>query len=386
MVSVHQPIQLLVLQGTPFCNIDCSYCYLPSRNDRSRMPEAVLEATIDRVVESGLLGQKLSIIWHAGEPLALPLTYYENAVALIERRLRHLTDITYRFQTNGTLVDEQWCQFFGRTRCKVGLSIDGPRPLHNLHRVTRRGAGTFDKAAAGLRRLVETEVDLHVISVLTRESLFFPDEFYRFYVDYGVRHVCFNAEQIEGVNKHSSLEDRRCEELFSQFFQRFLELVSAGRSINSVREFDHAFAALLRPPMSERAANLQVEPYVILSVSTNGDFSTYSPELLGMKDRRWGDFVLGNVFVDSLEQTSHSPKFKSLHQEIKDGVARCRSVCEFFEACGGGTPANKLYETGCFDSAETLYCRYSVKQFMQLALEAVERSCGLSGGAPRVSV
>ena len=93
-----------------------------------------------------------------------------------------------------------------------------------------------------------------------------------------------------------------------------------------------------------------------------------------MKDPRWGDFVLGNVFSDTLEAASHSSKFGRLHQEIKDGVARCRTDCEFFQVCGGGTPANKLYETGRFDSTETLYCRYTVKQFMRLALGAIGRA------------
>src|SRR5271157_4331855 len=82
------PLDLLVLQPTPFCNIDCSYCYLPSRQSRERMSPAVLAAVFDRVFDSGLATRRFTVVWHAGEPLVLPVAYYERALEIVDARNR----------------------------------------------------------------------------------------------------------------------------------------------------------------------------------------------------------------------------------------------------------------------------------------------------------
>jgi uncharacterized protein len=365
-----QTVQLLVLQATPFCNIDCSYCYLPARNRQDRMSDQVIAAACDRIVEAGRIGPAITVLWHAGEPLVLGPSYYENAIALIESRFPSSTVIRHAFQTNGTLIDEAWCRFFGRPNITIGISVDGPKNLHDLHRVTRKGARTFDKTAAGLRLLRDHGINLQVITVLTRHSLFFPDEIYDFYVSEGISRVCFNVEEIEGVNRKSTLTDARCDDLFERFLERFLARVARDRRIKSVREFDHAFAALLNPRPRDR----QAEPFEFVSVATNGDFGTYSPELLGLKDARWSDFAFGNVLTDSFEEAAGTDKFIRMTEEINEGIARCRATCSFFDVCGGGAPVNKFCETGRFDATETLHCRLIVKCVTTVALRDFERN------------
>ena len=238
--------QLLVLQPTPFCNINCSYCYLPNRQLNGRMSDEVIGAAIERLVASGRLGPTLCVLWHAGEPLILSPSYYGSAMSIIEARVPASTLVTYNFQTNGTLIDEAWCRFFSRPNIRVGVSVDGPQHLHDLYRVNRRGEGTFHQTISGLRQLRRAGIELSVITVLTRNALFFPDEFYDFYIQEGISRVCFNIDEIEGVNQRSTLQDPRCDTLFVHFFERFLELVSRDRLIKSVRELDHVFAAIGR--------------------------------------------------------------------------------------------------------------------------------------------
>ena len=336
------------------------------------MPEAVIAAACQRVMESGRVSRDLSVVWHAGEPMVLPIAYYEMAMATIAGRLPQDTRIEHHFQTNATLVTAGWCRVFATPGVRVGVSIDGPKHLHDRCRRTRSGAGTFTRVIDGVRQLQAAGISFHAISVLTRASLECPDEMYEFYAANGIANVCFNIEEIEGENLVSSLALPGSEHLYRRFFQRFLQRVSAADDIKSVREFDAAFGRILRPDSADNG-NQQAEPFRILSVALNGDFSTFSPELLDATHPRWPSFVIGNVLRDSLDEAAARPLLQALHEEIARGLAHCRDTCEHFELCGGGAPANKLFETGRFDVAETMYCRLSIKVLADVALAEIER-------------
>jgi len=171
-------IQLLVVQPTPFCNIDCRYCYLPDRANKAVVSEATLRNLFAQVFASGWAKEGLSVVWHAGEPLVLPVSFYRRAFALIDELKPDGLAVTHSFQTNGTLVDDAWCEFITETKVSVGVSVDGPQRLHDKNRVTRSGRGTFDKTIAGIRRLRALGVPFHVISVLTADSLAAPQEMF----------------------------------------------------------------------------------------------------------------------------------------------------------------------------------------------------------------
>ena len=365
-------IELLILQPTPFCNIDCKYCYLTNRSDTSRMSDEVMAAAFEACVASGLVGEQISLIWHAGEPLVLPVAYYENAFDIARRTFPDSVSVTNCFQTNGMLIDEAWCALLARPDVTVGVSIDGPKALHDANRVTRKGAGTWDKAVAGLAMLRTRGIPFHVISVLTRASLFFPDELLDFYIEHGVADICFNVEELEGANSATSLAEQSCEALYRDFMERFLERASETDEIKSVRDFAQAFGNIMREPEGE-PLNQQTRPLAIIGVAANGDFSTFSPELLGMEDEKLGSFSFGNVLRDDFASALQSEHFRNIHTRILKGVQKCRESCAYFPVCGGGAPANKLYETGSLESSETLYCRYTVQIITEVALDACKR-------------
>src|SRR6266404_2951012 len=174
-------IQLLVIQPTPFCNIDCRYCYLPNRADKSVVAEATLANLFSQVFASGWVEGGVGIVWHAGEPMVLPIDFYRRAFRLIDGLKPPGLSVTHAFQTNGTLIDDAWCEFFAAEQVNVGVSIDGPQHFHDINRRTRSGAGTFDRTIAGIRRLRRRAVPFHVISVLSAESLAAPGEMFDFY-------------------------------------------------------------------------------------------------------------------------------------------------------------------------------------------------------------
>jgi uncharacterized protein len=117
-------LRLSVLQPTPFCNIDCSYCYLPNRKSAARMSLDTLDLACQRVFESPFLDRQLEVAWHGGEPLTVPLAWYDEASALMALRCPAELKLKHRFQTNGLLVNDDWARFFARSEAKVGLSID----------------------------------------------------------------------------------------------------------------------------------------------------------------------------------------------------------------------------------------------------------------------
>jgi uncharacterized protein len=150
----------------------------------------------------------------------------------------------------------------------------------------------------------------------------------------------------------------------------------------SIREFDRAYQAIALAAIDDEQLipppNDQVAPFAIISVAYDGSFSTFSPELLGMNSSEFGDFYFGNVQTDDFSDVASGGKFQSVLKDIKAGVRLCSDGCEYFSFCGGGAPSNKYFENGSFASAETMFCRYTIKTPINIVLEDLERSLGIN--------
>jgi uncharacterized protein len=366
-------IDLLVVQPTPFCNIDCRYCYLPERNSKAVVASLTLHNLFSQVFASGWVQGGLSVVWHAGEPMVLPIAFYRDAFAMIEGLRPPDLGVTHSFQTNGTLIDDAWCQFFAEARVNIGVSVDGPRHLHDRNRLTRSGRGTFERTIAGIRCLRRHRVPFHVISVLSSQSMAAPGEMFDFYVAEGIEHVCFNVEESEGDHVSESFGDKRADAAYYDFLSEFWRMTAAvPGKIAFVREIEHALQQVIRPKEAH-FRNQLVEPFAITSMDWAGNISTFSPELLGLKNPAYDDFILGNINRDALVDMPLSPAFSRMRADIDAGVAMCRGTCEYFSVCGGGEPVNKLAENGSFASTETVYCRLTKMRATDLVLDALDR-------------
>ena len=371
-------VQLLVLQATPFCNIDCSYCYLPNRNSTARMTLPVIEAAVRNVIDSGLLGERLSVAWHAGEPLTAGVEFYRQAFACIDAAVDGRCPVQHSIQTNAMLIDQQWCDLFAARGVKVGVSVDGPAFIHDQNRKTRDGKGTHAKAMRGVACLVRNAISFHAIAVVTAASLPHADAIFDFFLAEGFREVGFNIDELEGARRQSSLGGEH-EPAFERFLQRVLERSRASAGRLRIREVDEAGKAILHGlPVVEIGGkryphNAQVVPLEIVSVDHAGNFSTVSPELIGQRRSEYGDFVFGNVLTDSLTSVFANLHFATMYQQVMAGVERCQRECQYFDLCGGGAPANKLYENGAFDTAATTYCRNVVMTPLRLMLADLEQ-------------
>jgi uncharacterized protein len=374
------PLRLLVLQPTPYCNLDCDYCYLPSRDDRSRLSLAILDAALERVLESPYVDGPFTLLWHAGEPLTVPPAFYDAASERIAAALaRHglpASTVRQSLQTNGITIDAAWCDCFERNGIHVGVSIDGPAFLHDAHRRTRTGRPSHAAALRGIQWLQRRRIPFNVISVLTADALAHADALFEFFAGHGISEVGFNMEETEGENTVSSLDRPHLEARYTAFLQRFWERTTAEPGRVHLREFE-GIASLACSDQRLQSTDMNA-PFVIVNVDAHGNVASFDPELLGVELPRFGRFAFGNVLSHSLVQIAASEPFQQVAAEMAAGVEACRRSCAYFGLCGGGAGSNKVWEHGSFDATETQACRYRIQRVADVVLTGLEQQLGLS--------
>ncbi len=378
-LSALGPIALVVIQPTSFCNLNCDYCYLPDRQSKNQLSLDLIEPIIKSVLTSPFVGGNFTVLWHAGEPLTVPMSFYDDATILIRSaELQYKTQpvqIFQSIQTNGTLINQAWCDCFRRNEIYVGVSVDGPAFLHDAHRQTYKGLGTHAATMRGISFLQKNEIPFNIISVLTQDSLDYADEIFNFFRDNGITEVGFNMEEAEGVHQNSTLNQSGVEERYRAFIQRFWDLTVQTNGAFKLREFE-AMCTLAYTNGRLEHTDMN-KPFVIVNFDRQGNFSTFDPELLSVKTKQYGDFILGNVLDDTLESVCHTQKFQQIYRDMAGGVELCRQTCDYFGLCGGGAGSNKYWENGSFNSTETKACRYRIQAIADVVLDGLENTYGI---------
>jgi uncharacterized protein len=264
----------------------------------------------------------------------------------------------------------------------MGVSIDGPAFIHDRHRRDREGRGTHERAIQGVRLLQKHQIDFHVIAVVTQDALNYPDKIFDFFLDLGVRRLGFNVEELEGVHRVSTLVESGVETRVRDFWKRLYERQAQAGGAIQIREFVRAWRVISGGPaeMTTETAmqsNSQTAPFGIVSADWQGNISTFSPELLGVRGPDYGDFIFGHIDTGGLLELRNSEKFDRIAADIEAGVKLCESGCQYFNVCGGGAPSNKYFENGSFASAETMYCRTTIQMPIDIVLADMEKGLGL---------
>lgn len=179
----------------PACNLNCSYCFylekqqVVSSAGTGRMKDEVLETFIRAYIEAQP-AEQVDFSWQGGEPTLAGLEFFRRAIELQQKHCQG-KKVSNAFQTNGTLLDDAWCDFFAQHGFLIGLSIDGPRELHDAHRVDHSQTGSFDKVMRGLALLKKHAVDFNALTVVNRRNAAKPLQVYHFLKDAGIRYVQF---------------------------------------------------------------------------------------------------------------------------------------------------------------------------------------------------
>ncbi len=347
-------IKQVVLQSTSLCNINCSYCYLSevsrSTNNRMELDTAVRALTV--LAQSQRLAKEVDIRWHAGEPLIVPPAFYSEAIKEIRRVVPARINLTHSVQTNATLTNKEWCELFLREGIRVGVSIDGPKFLHDRYRLTKLGKGTHDKVMQGIATLCEYKVPFEVIAVVTSETLEVPDQFFRFFEELKPTIVALNIEESECGYDSNLLNKNNFTLRYKTFLSRIYQLQK--ESALKFREFEE-IQHVIKFNRGDRNS-LQAQAFSIVTIDWTGNLYTFSPELAGTVHPDYSTFAVGNVMKQSIDEMLCSKVLKKISSDIASGVELCRNNCDYFSLCGGGAPSNKLYENGSFISTDTGYC------------------------------
>lgn len=364
--SQYTKTQLVVLQPTPFCNINCRYCYLPNRSSTAKMTMKTVARILEAVYSSSLIADPLTIAWHAGEPMALPLNFYCDAYQYIEKLNTQGVQVLTTFQTNGTLITQAWCDFINHHQINIGVSLDGPQFLHNRSRLDRAGRGTFGRTMRGIELLQQNNIEPTILMVLTRDALDYPDEIWEFFMQHNLTRIGFNIEEINGSHTQSSLQGEESRGRYKRFFTRLLELHASATKPLFIREVDtilNRIHFLTHPVQS-----IENTAMSMLSFDYQGNASTFASELLTMSHPHLGNFHIGNVHENALEEMRSSPKLTQIDAEIQWGVTRCQQECDYFAFCGGGSPVNKLSEHGTMGGTKTMHCQLKIQTAIDAAL------------------
>ena len=170
------------------CNLDCKYCFFLSKEmlypgSRFRMADDLLEIYIKQLIESQSRSPEINVAWQGGEPTLMGLDFFRRAVELAERYKKPGQSLLHTMQTNGTKIDDQWAAFFKEKHFLIGLSVDGPREMHDAYRVNKGGAGSFDQVMRGYDFLVKHKVDTNILCTVHAANQDHPLEVYRFFRD-----------------------------------------------------------------------------------------------------------------------------------------------------------------------------------------------------------
>ncbi|MFF0412507.1 cyclophane-forming radical SAM peptide maturase AmcB [Kitasatospora sp. NPDC004745] len=347
--------QTVVVQPTSFCNLDCTYCYLPHRDRRNHMTVEVASAVADSLAEFAGRDpdRPLDVVWHAGEPLTLGVRRFAELLAPFEP-LRRAGLVHHYVQTNATLVTDAWCDFLTAHRFRVGVSIDGPATL-NAQRIDRRGKAAFDRIVKGIARLRAAGIAFSVIAVVTTDSIGHPEELLEFLARLGCHSIGINIEEAEGISLTRPLPTI---EQAGRFWRRTIawSRLNPAPSVRELARLGDYLHTLRTGEQADRSAFL-IDP--IPTISTTGDVVLLSPELAGVSAPDYDDFRAGNVLRQSLASMLDDADRLRYVDEFLTGLERCEATCQFFDFCRGAQAGNRYFENGRLDTTETNYCRVS---------------------------
>jgi uncharacterized protein len=329
------------------CNLDCKYCYFLSKEmlypgSRFRMADELLETYTGQYIEAQRVPE-VTFGWQGGEPTLMGLDFFRRAVELQQKYRKPGMRIFNAFQTNGVLLDDDWCRFFKQHGFLVGLSIDGPRTIHDFYRVDKGGQPTFDRVMRGLSFLKKHGVEYNTLTTLHAANVKHPVEVYRFLRDeVGSQYMQFipivERDNGTGFQEGDTVTNRS---LTGQQYGRFLigvfdEWVRRDVGHTFVQIFDVALAAWLGEPpglciFAETCGNA-------LAMEHNGDLFSCD-HFVEPKYR------LGNIQEIPLLDLVALPEQRQFGLDKRETLPRYCRECEVRFVCNGGCPKDRFIQT-----------------------------------------
>jgi uncharacterized protein len=358
------------------CNIDCTYCFFLSKealypNDKQRMSDATLDAYIRQLLDAHRT-PTVTVAWQGGEPTLMKVEFFRRAVELVEKYRRPGQNVKHTFQTNGILLDDEWCAFFKEHAFLVGLSCDGPRELHDTYRVDRKKQGTFDLVMRGLGHLRRHGVDYNILCTVNAANEHHGRAVYQFFRDeLGATWMQFipiveraTEDTLEIANLGWSTRPGKKRLLYTQEghlvtnrsvgreqYGRFLvdifeEWVRHDVGKVYVQLFDVTLEAYFgRHHLCIHAPTCGYGP----ALESNGD--VYSCDHF-VEPR----YRLGNIHEKSLRELVAMPEQRAFGQAKHDSLTEQCKQCEVRPVCNGGCPKDRFASSRDGEAGHNYLC------------------------------
>jgi len=353
---------LLAKPSGSTCNIDCKYCFFLSKealypNDKHRMSDATLEAYIRQLMESQRLPE-VTVAWQGGEPTLMGLPFFRRAMELVERYRRPEQKISHTFQTNGIALDDEWCAFLKSHHFLVGLSVDGPRDIHDTNRVTRAGQGTFDLVMKGWAKLREHGVDFNILCTVNAANQDHGRRVYRFFRDeLGASWIQFipiveraTAQTIHLANLGWSERPKDKRPLYTQTGSLVTERTVGGEAYG--RFLIDIFEEWVRHDVGRvyvQLFDVTLEAYfgqyklcIHAPTCGNGPALEHNGDLYACDHFVEPDYKLGNIHETHMLALMASPAQRKFGLDKRDALTRQCQDCEVRVLCNGGCPKDRF--------------------------------------------
>jgi uncharacterized protein len=339
MVKASRDFQVFAKPVGSICNLDCHYCYylkkehLYPKGESFRMSDAILEEYIVQHIDASP-GSVINFSWHGGEPTLLGLDYFRKIIELQRKHQPPHQRIMNGIQTNGTLLDENWCRFLAEGNFSVGLSLDGPQEMHDRYRVTRDQKPTHKQAIRGYELLRKHRIPCDILCVVNAQNVQHPTQVYRFFKQIKAQSIEFlplvepQPDSEDGVSPRTvpaeALGNFLCT-IFDEWIRQDIERIK-------VRIFEEAARTAFGQEHSLCIFRRTCGDVPV--VEHNGDF--FSCDHFVNPEHHLGN-ILEAPLVDFLE----SPAQRAFGQAKWDTLPRYCQACEVLTMCHGGCPKDR---------------------------------------------
>ena len=367
MSSPGEPLafHLLAKPTGATCNLDCKYCFFLSKeslypNERARMPDEVLDLYIQqRLAQHD--EPEVNIAWQGGEPTMMGLDFYRRSIELVAKYRKPNQKVIHTIQTNGLLLDDKWCAFLKEHNFLVGLSVDGPREMHDAYRVDKRGGGSFHLVMRAWELLRKYEVDCNVLCTVHAANADHPLEVYRFFRD----------DMRAGYIQFIPIVERATEELLPvanegwsgrsggerPFYQQRGNLVT-DRSVRA-EQFGRFLCAIFDEWVKQDVGKVFVQTFDVALGSWVGQHNLcifsptcgnalaleYNGDLYSCDHYVEPDYLLGNIKNTHMLELVASKRQREFGQHKFDSLPKYCRDCEVLFACYGECPRNRFILT-----------------------------------------
>ena len=374
-----RPLYVMTKPAGSLCNLACKYCYylekghlyenLP-RNERFNMDDRTLQEFIRQYMECQTQPQVL-FTWHGGEPLMRPLSFYQRVIELQKPYVARGYTVDNCLQTNGTLLTDEWCEFFRKHNWLIGISIDGPQALHDEYRRARGGQPSFYKVMRGIRLLQKHGVEWNAMGVVNDYNADYPLDVYHFYKENGCKYIQFAPiiERIQGHNDGRHLASPTEEATLAPFSvspEQYAHFCCTIFDEWVHHDVGQVFIQLFDSTLARWAGE---EPGVCCMCETCGHASVLEAngDLYSCDHFVFPEYLLGNIHHDTITSMMYSQRQQQFGRAKRDALPHQCQTCQWLFACNGGCPKDRFCQTADGEPGLNYLCQAYQQFFSHVA-------------------